>query len=587
MTARPKLVAALCLALAVARTPTAQQQEQVKPPEQAKPQRPVFRGGTQLVRVDAYPTGKDGRIIEGLTADDFEVLEDGKPQKVETFEFDRFDTWTPDGERKDPRTQQEAYDLAADPSWRVFVIVIDRMAYGTMEGQNALRGPLHQFIERNLGPKDLFGLLTTENDWADLTLGQQTTVANALLDRHDWLDSPEYQERLYFEAQCTGPLKRLDDTYALLEGLVKLLGLIREEKKSILFVSTGLAAPGPGRAGQRGSGPFGLPIPAGPRGGLTGGAHPGPTGHGDAVAGRSSQENCATEQRRLANIDFSKRFIDLLDDARRANVAFYPISPRGLEAPPIHVSTSVVPSVVQTHRELNAIEHRNDSLLTLAENTDGIAIVNMNDLAKGLHRIADDVQAYYILGYYPTNSKWDGTVRSIKVRLKSTGKTVRARHQYRAPTQADMSPPPAAPDPVPAPVRAALNWLTVSIDRTEHNADSPSESTAADASLVEDPFAVRRGSRDPITPFVFARTEQIRLEWRARGAVDRVDARLLDRTGHPLPAPIPATIDSSRAPTVVVTELPLTALAHGDYVIELTVAAGSTTMRNLTAFRVR
>jgi VWFA-related protein len=585
MAVRFRLVAALCVALAAARTPTAQQQDQAKPPEQAKPQRPVFRGGTQLVRVDAYPTGKDGRIIEGLTADDFEIFEDGAPQKVETFEFDRFETWAPDGERKDPRTQQEAYDLAADPSWRVFVIVIDRLAYGTMEGQHALRGPLHQFIERNLGPKDLFGLLTTENDWTDLTLGQQTTVANALLDRPDWLNSPEYQERLYFEAQCTGPLKRLDDTYALLEGLVKLLGLIREEKKSILFVSTGLAAPGPGRAGQRGSGPFGLPIPLGPRGGLTGGAHLGPTGHGDAVGGRSSQESCAAEQRRLANIDFSKRFHDLLDDARRANVAFYPISPRGLEAPPIHVNTSVAPSVEQTHRELNAIEHRNDSLLTLAENTDGIAIVNTNDLARGLHRIADDVQAYYILGYYPTNSKWDGRVRSIKVRLRSTGKTVRARHQYRAPTEADMSPPPTPPDPVAAPVRAALNRLAVTLDSRDHDVAAPS--TPTQSSAIEDPVAVRRGASDPVTPFAFERTEQIRLEWRARRAVDHVDARLLDRNGHPLAAPIPATLDTSRTPPVVIAELPLTALAHGDYVLELTVTSGGQSERVLTAFRLR
>jgi VWFA-related protein len=561
----------------------AAQQPPAQPP--ANPQRPVFRGGTQLVRVDAYPAGKDGRIIEGLTADDFEVLEDGKPQKVETFEFERFETWTPDAERKDPKSQQEAYDLAADPAWRVFVIVIDRAAYGTVEGQYELRSPLHQFLDRNLGPKDLFGLLTTENDWTDLTLGQQTTVANAVLDSHDWLESAAYRERLEFDAQCAGGRKRLDDTYALLEGLVKLLGLIREEKKSILFVTDSLPTPGPARASQRGSGPFGHPTPAGRPGGVTGAAHPGPTGHGDAVGGRSSTESCEAERMRLANIDFSQRFHDLLDDARRANVAFYPISPRGLEAPPVHADEPGVVSVNQTRRELNDISHRNDSLLTLADNTDGIAIVNTNDLAKGVRRIADDVQAYYILGYYPSNSKWDGTVRSIKVRLKSTGKTVRARHQYRAPTEADMSLPPRAPDAVPASVRAALARLTVSVDRETHgsvNASAPSTSK-----LVGDPSAHRRNAQDAIETFVFDRTERIRLEWSVRGVVDRVDARLLDRLRHPLAASIPAALDTSRTPAVIVAELPLTALAHGDYVIELTVTAGVTTDRNLTAFRVK
>src|SRR5579872_113302 len=420
MAVRLRFVASLCVALAVSRAPAAQQSEQAKPPErakpteQAKPQRPVFRGGTQLVRVDAYPISKDGRIIEGLRADDFEVFEDGAPQKIDTFEFDRFDTWTPDAERKDPSTQQDAYDLAADPSWRVFVIVIDRAVYGTFEGQRVLRAPLHEFLDRDLGPKDLFGLLTTDNEWTDLTLGQTTTTADAILDSRDWLESPAYQERVEFERDCTGARKHLDDTYALLEGLVKLLGQIREEKKSILFISNTLPTPGPSRESSRGGGPFGLPIPAGSPGGFRGGMHPGPAAHGDAVGGRSSAQDCETERQRLASIDFLRRFHDLLDDARRANVAFYPISPLGLQAPRTHLESVGVPSVEQTLRELNAVEHSADTFLTLAENTDGIAVVNTNDVRKGVRRIAADVQAYYILGYYPTNAKWDGTVRNIK-----------------------------------------------------------------------------------------------------------------------------------------------------------------------------
>ena len=50
----------------------------------AQSQQPI-RVGTNFVRVDAYPT-KDGRIVEGLVAADFEVLEDGVPQKIDSFE---------------------------------------------------------------------------------------------------------------------------------------------------------------------------------------------------------------------------------------------------------------------------------------------------------------------------------------------------------------------------------------------------------------------------------------------------------------------------------------------------------------------
>src|SRR5688572_12530021 len=55
-------------------SPQAQQTQQ-SPPTEAQ-QRPVFRGGTHFVRVDAYPV-ENGRIVAGLTPEDFEIYEDG------------------------------------------------------------------------------------------------------------------------------------------------------------------------------------------------------------------------------------------------------------------------------------------------------------------------------------------------------------------------------------------------------------------------------------------------------------------------------------------------------------------------------
>ena len=72
---------------------------QAQPPQPSAPtqaqQRPVFRGGTHFVRVDAYPL-RDGKIVEGLTKDDFEILEDGKPQQIDSFDFVKFETFTPE-----------------------------------------------------------------------------------------------------------------------------------------------------------------------------------------------------------------------------------------------------------------------------------------------------------------------------------------------------------------------------------------------------------------------------------------------------------------------------------------------------------
>jgi hypothetical protein len=70
--------------------------------------------------------------------------------------------------------------------------------------------------------------------------------------------------------------------------------------------------------------------------------------------------------------------------------------------------------------------------VTLANATDGIAIVGTNDLRAGLSRIVNDVSAYYLLGYYSTNPQPDGKHRQIKVRVKQDNVDVAARRGYVA-----------------------------------------------------------------------------------------------------------------------------------------------------------
>ena len=454
------------IALLIAGATLSAAARQDPPPQLPQPRPPVFRGGAHYVRVDAYPTAKDGRIIEGLTKDDFEIFEDGKPQAIESAEFITFDTWTPEAERKDPRTQQDAYDLAADPTWRVFVIVIDPDAYG-MEGRHYMRAPLHEFVDRNLGPRDLFGVLTTRNAWTDLTLGQKTAAASGIFDTREWINPPEYDERylLYYECGLGSMVgrKKLDDTYALLEGLVKLLGLVRQEKKSIVFVTDGLASPEPVRGNT-------FTMPDMPRIGITNGRVGEIPRAGDRVGRVSQSSLCAAERMRLANIDFGQRFRALLKDARAGNVAFYPIAPSGLQGIPMLPGARGFD--MRAYRTQN---NRLDTLRTLASETDGVAIVNTNDLAGGMKKIANDLDAYYVLGYYTTNTKWDGGVRSIKVRLKPNpstalraGQTIRARRQYRAPTQEEIAAF-TAPARVPAPPTAEETALAV-LSRARPNA---------------------------------------------------------------------------------------------------------------------
>jgi len=77
-----------------------------------------------------------------------------------------------------------------------------------------------------------------------------------------------------------------------------------------------------------------------------------------------------------------------------------------------------------------ADRNRLDSLIALADNTGGIPIVNSNDLLAGARRILDDVSSYYLLGYYSTNSKRDGGLRRIEVKVAPKDVTVVARRWY-------------------------------------------------------------------------------------------------------------------------------------------------------------
>ena len=139
-----------------------------QPPQTATPppqptqaqQRPVFRGGTHFVRVDAYPV-RDGRIVEGLKPEDFEVLEDGKPQAVENFEFIKSPPFAVDAERRDPNTKEEGDRWADDPRVRVFVIYLDTV-HTKFYGSHEARRPLTDFVRRVIGPMDLFGVMTPE-----------------------------------------------------------------------------------------------------------------------------------------------------------------------------------------------------------------------------------------------------------------------------------------------------------------------------------------------------------------------------------------------------------------------------------------
>ena len=84
----------------------------------------MFRTEANFVRVDVYPL-KDGKPLQGLKLEDFEVLEDGVAQKIESFEHVVIRSAGPQETRREPSSQRESLQEAANPRNRVFVIFLD------------------------------------------------------------------------------------------------------------------------------------------------------------------------------------------------------------------------------------------------------------------------------------------------------------------------------------------------------------------------------------------------------------------------------------------------------------------------------
>src|SRR5580765_2557224 len=122
---------------------------------------PAFRGGINFVRVDVIISDKNGNNIADLKESDFEVTEDGKPQTVESFKFIKLDGGTmpgPDGPPRAIRTDEDEESEAAKDDVRLFAVFLDDYHVRRLASMG-VRDPLTKFIETQLGPSDMIGLM--------------------------------------------------------------------------------------------------------------------------------------------------------------------------------------------------------------------------------------------------------------------------------------------------------------------------------------------------------------------------------------------------------------------------------------------
>jgi VWFA-related protein len=393
-----------------------------KPPEIDS--QDVVKITTNLVQVDAVVL-KDGKLVTDLTADDFELFEDGKPQPITNFSFVSNIVTTP----APPPTAKNSSskDKLAPPippavlrpheTRRTVALVVDDMGMSFQSVSDARR-LLRKFIVEQLAPNDLVAIIHTSGEVGAL---QQFTadrrVLNNAIDKLRWYPcsrvglhvfTPLGTEATRADAPCGGSrniTSTLQVVKFIVDGMREIPG-----RKSLVLMSDYL--------------PIETQEPA------TNALN---VGDGDISDVRT---NYTAQLRKVAEM------------AIRASVVIYSVDTRGLaytgitamdslfnpmsgvngRAPTSTSSqiTNVINSTMSA-RSMAMISGREGADL-IARQTGGFLVRNSNDF--GLKQIAQDQNGYYLLAYKPGDATFNRHFHHIKLTVKRKGMTVRTRNGF-------------------------------------------------------------------------------------------------------------------------------------------------------------
>lgn len=203
----------------------------------AAQERPVFRTGVEVIQLDVSVLDKDRRPVRGLTADDFTIFEDGKPQKVLAFNAIDIPDLPPA-----PATLTAAWtrDVAPDvrenttPEGRLLVIVLDDGLI-PFEPQmiDQARGIARGIVER-MAPGDLAAVVyTASNQHAqDFTDDRARLLASIDKFRGGWATCGGLRDE-------TSP--HVWSSLSVLYHLTESLATAPQRRKAIFFI--GVAVP--------------------------------------------------------------------------------------------------------------------------------------------------------------------------------------------------------------------------------------------------------------------------------------------------------------------------------------------------------
>jgi VWFA-related protein len=358
---------------------------------------------SQIVIETVVVKDKNGKPIDGLTAKDFTVTEDGVPQKIRFCEQQTL----PSAHSDVPLTPQGSEDITVynrlarsqitpeSPGnvrykdHRLMALYFDMTAMRPADQLRALSAA-EKFIRTQMTTADLVSIMRYSGGSVDV-LQDFTADRNRLLSILETLIVGEGQGSVESvsdaSAADTGAAFGQDDSefnifntdrqLSALQTAARMLGQLNE-RKSLIYFASGL---------------------------------------------------------RLNGVDNEAQLQATVDAAIRAGVSFWPIDARGLVAQaPLGDATQGSPGNAGMYSGGAAmatttnLQQSQDTLFSLAGDTGGKALLDYNDLTRGIVQAQESFSNYYILEYYPTNMALDGKFRHVKI---SVNPEVSAKLDYR------------------------------------------------------------------------------------------------------------------------------------------------------------
>jgi VWFA-related protein len=410
---------------------------------------PVIRSNTREVLLDAVVRDKKERLIRNLKPEEVRVLEDGVPQKLQTFRFTDIDSDETEAPGGPPAAAATPKGPALNPlhNLNIVTIVFERM------------GPRSRLFAQQAASEFL------ANEFRSNTYGGVFSLDFRLNALQPYTNNRDLLRQAITRATTGNYTEFRKDSENVLNNLAVQIsgsqaGITIATAGGDPYQSSGAATQGAESAGMSSQGQMMLARMVWKQMEMVN------YGAGwRSLDGLLSlvQAQAALPGRKTVLLlsegvvvpwQVEDMFRAIIGAANRANVSIYCVDVTGLsvrspatagtdllrtsgnisQSQSMSASGDAAVDMFKQDETVNMSLHADPqaAMAELAESTGGFLIANTNDVAKPMHRVMEDVRAHYELSYVPTSQNYDGHFRKIEVQVKRPGAQVHTRAGYFA-----------------------------------------------------------------------------------------------------------------------------------------------------------